>query len=56
MSTVDAALPLAPPLAGPPPRVLIVRAPYYRDVVDGLTRGAERILGGAAASRVPAVG
>jgi 6,7-dimethyl-8-ribityllumazine synthase len=44
VSTVDAALPVAPPLAGPPPRVLLVRAPYYRDVVDGLTRGAERIL------------
>ena len=25
---------------GPPPHLLIVRAPYYRDVVDGLTAGA----------------
>ncbi len=51
MSTIDAALPVAPPLPGPPPLVLIVRAPYYRDVVDGLTRGAERILQEAGAAR-----
>jgi 6,7-dimethyl-8-ribityllumazine synthase len=51
MSTVDAAPLIAPPLAGPPPRVLVVRAPYYREVVDGLTRGAERILREAGADR-----
>jgi 6,7-dimethyl-8-ribityllumazine synthase len=44
MSTADAKLPTAPRLDGPPPLVLIVRAPYYREVVDGLTAGAERIL------------
>ena len=44
MSTVDAELPVAPVVTGPAPRVLIVRAPYYRDVVDGLRDGAERIL------------
>jgi len=44
MSTQDAALPSAPPVRGPAPRILIVRAPYYRDVVDGLTAGAVRIL------------
>lgn len=44
MSTNDAKLPVAPSLDGPPPRLVIVRAPYYRDVVDGLTVGAERIL------------
>ena len=31
-------------LEGPPARVLIVRAPYYRDIIDGMTEGATRIL------------
>ena len=44
MSTADAKLPTAPMIEGPPPRILVVRAPYYRDVVDGLSAGAERIL------------
>jgi 6,7-dimethyl-8-ribityllumazine synthase len=44
MSTQDAELPAAPHVEGPPPHLLIVRAPYYRDVVDGLTRGAQRIV------------
>ncbi len=50
MSTVDAPLPAAPTVPGPPPHVLVVRAPYYRDVVDGMTRGAERILREAGAT------
>jgi 6,7-dimethyl-8-ribityllumazine synthase len=50
MSTQDAALPTAPQLAGPPPHLLIVRAPYYRQVVDGLTDGARRILREAGAT------
>ncbi len=45
MSTQDAALPQAPHLQGNSPHLLIVRAPYYRTVVDGLTVGAKRILG-----------
>ena len=44
MSTEDAELPRAPRVEGPPPHLLIVRAPYYREVVDGLTAGAYRIL------------
>jgi 6,7-dimethyl-8-ribityllumazine synthase len=44
MSTQDAELPRAPRVEGAPPHVLIVRAPYYRSVVDGLTAGARRIL------------
>jgi 6,7-dimethyl-8-ribityllumazine synthase len=44
MSTQDAELPAAPQIQGPPPHLLIVRAPYYRTVVDGLTTGAIRIL------------
>ncbi len=50
MSTIDAALPAAPVVAGPAPHVLIVRAPYYREVVDGLRDGAERILREAGAT------
>ena len=50
MSTQDAALPSAPKVEGPAPRVLIVRAPYYRDVIDGLTVGAVRILTEAGAT------
>lgn len=50
MSTQDAELPRAPVVAGSAPHLLIVRAPYYRDVVDGLTAGAYRILGEAGAT------
>jgi 6,7-dimethyl-8-ribityllumazine synthase len=50
MSTQDAVLPSAPRVEGPQPHVLIVRAPYYRDVVDGLTIGAQRILQDAGAT------
>ena len=49
MSTIDAPLPAAPSVPGPAPNLLVVRAPYYREVVDGMTRGAERILGQAGA-------
>jgi 6,7-dimethyl-8-ribityllumazine synthase len=50
MSTEDAAPARAPELRGPPPHILIVRAPYYREVVDGLSAGAARILEEARAS------
>ena len=50
MSTEDAPLPTAPRIDGPPPHLLIVRAPYYRGVVDGLSDGAERILREASAT------
>src|ERR1700750_2009583 len=50
MSTQDAELPKAPPVEGAAPHVLIVRAPYYRDVVDGLSSGARRILHEAGAT------
>jgi len=50
MSTQDAALPSAPTVEGPSPHVLIVRAPYYKQVVDGLLTGAERILREAGAT------
>ena len=58
MSTQDAPLPRAPRLNGLPPHLLIVRAPYYRDVVDGLTTGAMRIIrdGGATAEVLDVAG
>ncbi len=49
MSTADAETPVAPALPGEPPRILLIRAPYYRDVVDGMTRAAESILAQATA-------
>ena len=50
MSTEDAPLPSAPRIEGPPPHLLLVRAPYYRAVIDGLTDGATRILREAGAT------
>ena len=50
MSTEDAPLPSAPRVDGPSPHLLLVRAPYYRAVVDGLTDGATRILREAGAT------
>jgi len=44
LSTVDAPMPTAPSLPFPAPRVLIVQAPYYRAIADGLLAGAQRIL------------
>jgi len=49
MSTADAPLPAAPAIAGDAPRLLIVRAPYYKDVVEGMSWGAARILDEAGA-------
>ena len=50
MSTEEAGLPVAPHVDGPPPHLLILRAPYYRAVVDGLTEAAVRILREAGAT------
>ncbi len=47
MSTADAPLPVAPQIPGPPPRVLVVQAPYYKEIGAGLLDGALRILGEA---------
>lgn len=44
MSTIDAPVPVAPSLAGPPPRILMVSAPYYHHVVDGMLMAAREIL------------
>jgi 6,7-dimethyl-8-ribityllumazine synthase len=50
MSTIDAPIPVAPPVRGPSPRLLLVRAPYYQEVIDGTTAGAKRILEDAGAT------
>lgn len=44
MSTADALERAALRLQGTPPRILTIQAPYYRAVVDGMRRGAERVL------------
>ncbi len=44
MSTADAPAPKAPPFSGPPPSILIVSAPYYFHVVDGMLAAAQEIL------------
>ncbi len=50
MSTQDAPVATAPTIPGAAPHLLMVRAPYYRDVVDGMTQGAARILRDAGAT------
>ena len=50
MSTIDAPLPSAPRIGGRKPHVLIVRAPYYVAISDGLRDGAIRILRDAGAT------
>ncbi len=50
MSTADAPMPAAPGVPGAAPHLLVVRAPYYREVIDGMTEGALRILQEAGAT------
>lgn len=50
MSTIDAPLPAAPAVPGAAPHLLVVRAPYYQAVVDGMTAGVIRIMGDAGAT------
>lgn len=44
MSTADAAIAEVPTLEGAPPSVLIITAPYYQQVVDGMAGGARAVL------------
>ena len=44
MSTQDAQLPVAPRLDGDAPHLLVIRAPYYRNVIDGMTDGVRARL------------
>lgn len=50
MSTADAKLPQAPRIEGKSPHVLVVRAPYYTQIVDGLRDGATTLLAEAGAT------
>ncbi len=50
MSTIDAVGRETPPVPGPPPRLLVIQAPYYEAVVTGMRRGAERVFAEAGAS------
>jgi 6,7-dimethyl-8-ribityllumazine synthase len=44
LSTLDSPERGAAALAGPAPRILVLSAPYYREVVDGMLAGARRVL------------
>jgi 6,7-dimethyl-8-ribityllumazine synthase len=44
MSTADAVLADVPKLEGAPPSVLIITAPYYKQVVAGMLEGARTVL------------
>ena len=44
MSTIDSPERDAARLEGPPARVLVIQAPYYADVVNGMREGAEAVL------------
>lgn len=50
MSTADSPERDLPAIPGPPPRLLVIQAPYYRAVVEGMRRGAERLFAGAGAT------
>ncbi len=44
MSTADAPERAVARLDGPPPKILVIQAPYYRVVVDGMRKGAEAVF------------
>ncbi|MDR3522385.1 MAG: 6,7-dimethyl-8-ribityllumazine synthase [Acidocella sp.] len=44
MSTADAQLPTAPNLPGLAPHILIIKAPYYTGVVNGMEQAAHEIF------------
>lgn len=44
MSTAHAPMPEAPRLDGLAPRILIISAPYYREIVSGMLNAAEEML------------
>ena len=50
MSTKDAVGRGTPAVPGAPPRLLVIQAPYYEQVVGGMRRGAERVFAEAGAS------
>jgi 6,7-dimethyl-8-ribityllumazine synthase len=44
VSTADRPDRATPRIDGPAPRILVVQAPYYRDVIEGMRRGAEALF------------
>ncbi|MBX6742267.1 MAG: 6,7-dimethyl-8-ribityllumazine synthase [Acetobacteraceae bacterium] len=50
MSTIDAPERTARRIPGSPPRLLVIQAPYYEQVVSGMRRGAEAVFAEAGAS------
>jgi 6,7-dimethyl-8-ribityllumazine synthase len=50
VSTIDAVSRETPAVPGSPPRLLVIQAPYYEQVVGGMRRGAERVFADAGAS------
>lgn len=50
MSTKDAPQRIAQALAGAPPRMLVIQAPYYADVVGGMLEGARQVVEGVGGS------
>ena len=44
MSTADAPAAVAPSVPGAAPRILVISAPYYRQVVDGMLAAARAIF------------
>lgn len=44
MSTADSPERGAASLEGPPPKILVIQAPYYRAVVDGMRAGAAEVF------------
>jgi len=44
LSTLDSPERGVSTLAGPAPRILVIAAPYYREVVEGMLRGAQGVL------------
>ena len=47
---LDDPMPKPPAIPGPAPRILLIRAPYYGGIVDGMTAAAKQVLEAAHAS------
>jgi len=50
MSTKDAPIRTAEPIPGAPPRLLVIQAPYYAEIVGGMLAGAVKVLDSAGAT------
>jgi 6,7-dimethyl-8-ribityllumazine synthase len=50
VSTKDAPARTVRAIPGPPPRLMLIQAPYYAEVVGGMRRGAEQVIAAAGAT------